>query len=155
MVLGDQNAVVVPVDLRVALVIEDDQLDRPAQQAAVAVHVAGPQLIALLAGQPVGLEPPCLLRSGQRQRDPDGDRLAGGAGQQGVRVVVTAQTARSNGNARGGHRHEAESLGVWTPHRLALLMCRRTAGVMKVVRGARWRAPRTTRISPGPRPAWD
>ena len=116
MVLGDQGAVVVRVGLDVALVIKDDQLDRAAEQAAVAVHVAGPQFVALLAGQPVRLEPSCLLRPGQRQRDADGDRLAGGAGQQVIRVAGTAQTARGNGSARGGHRHEPESLGAGAPH---------------------------------------
>jgi len=66
LLLGDQRAVVGRGKRDIALVVKEDQLDGAAQQAAVAVDVAGPQLVADLAGLPVGREPLRLLGPGER-----------------------------------------------------------------------------------------
>ena len=53
-------------------------------------------------------------------------------------LLVTAQTARGNGSARGGHRHEAEGPGAGAPHLgfTPFVLPARNAGDV-VVRGAR------------------
>jgi len=75
-VLVDELGVDLGGGVGVAVVVVVDQLDRAAEQPAVAVHRCGPQLVAEQAGLPVGGE--C---AGQRLGEADRDGIAGGPGQ--------------------------------------------------------------------------
>ncbi len=112
MVDGNEVLVVRAGDFRVAVVVPEDQLDLAAEQAAVAVHVAGPQLIAVPGRDAIRLE-------GAGRRDGDADRdgvTAGGAdARAGIAGTARCQPQRG-GSADGGERQEA---GAVAPHRVS------------------------------------
>src|SRR5215813_4465088 len=153
MIVRDQPLVVICGARGPALVVHDDQLDRVAEQAAVGVHVAGPQLVALEARLAVGLEPLCLLGAGQWLGDPDRDRGAGGACGEVAGAGVADPARGGDGGARGRHRREPEGLGLGAPHLWFHFLFAWSAGT----RGARSALPRSAHhtVSPGPRLAWD
>src|SRR6185437_13835661 len=74
-VVGVDQRLVVGDDLAGrAVVVEDLDLDLAAEQAAVGVDLAGPELVAVLVGLAVGAEV-----AGQRQRGADHNRSFGAA----------------------------------------------------------------------------
>src|SRR4029077_7495044 len=97
--VGGEQGLVVGLRLRGrAVVVEDIELDRAAEQAAAGVHVAGPQLVAALEGLAVGGEV-----AGQRQRRADQGGLGAGRGRGAARGGgAAAATAAAAG------RHDAD-----------------------------------------------
>src|SRR6185437_7243420 len=93
-VVGVDQCLVVGDDLgRRAVVVEDLDLDLAAEQAAVGVDLAGPELVAVLVGLAVGAEV-----TGQRQRGADHDRpFAAGAAAAGAAAAAAGGTAAGRG----------------------------------------------------------
>ena len=68
MILADQPGVIGGGLAGIEAVVEHVQLDLAAEQAAMAVYLAGPELVATLESQAVGGE---VTRQGQRRADHD------------------------------------------------------------------------------------
>ena len=100
-VLRDQVLVVRDDLVRAARVVDDLQLDLPAEDAAVRVHRVGPQLVPPLRG---------LARigevAGQRERDPDHERFGGGAPAHVTRGARAAAARARRQEPRCQDRHQ-------------------------------------------------
>ena len=119
-VVVDQRLVVGDDLVRRALVIQDRQLHLAAHDAAMGVHVLGPQLVALLEGHTVGLE---AAVEGERRADRDRPGVGRSARARARTAAAAAATARREG--AHGQRDRAHGDGVpggpgeVTSHRLA------------------------------------